>query len=171
MSEGILARIGLPTPVSRIAVGVVAAFVASAVLSIDAASVVLVAVKDGVVQYFDWLFVGVATFSLVVVGILAVHPRGNIRLGPRDSQPEFSRLSWFAMLFSAGLASGLLYWAAAEPILHYQGNPLLVEQGGLPRSPDAVETALRLAQSQRKPRWPSEQSSVSEQSVCAHEYG
>ncbi|MEE2673680.1 MAG: BCCT family transporter [Myxococcota bacterium] len=144
MSEGILARIGLPTPVSRIAVGVVAAFVASAVLSIDAASVVLVAVKDGVVQYFDWLFVGVATFSLVVVGILAVHPRGNIRLGPRDSQPEFSRLSWFAMLFSAGLASGLLYWAAAEPILHYQGNPLLVEQGGLPRSPDAVETALRL---------------------------
>ena len=144
MSNGILARIGLPNPVSRIAVGVISAFVGVAVLSIDAASAVLVGTKDWVVHYFDWLFIGVASFALVVVGILAITPRGNIRLGPHDSQPEFSRLSWFAMLFSAGLASGLLYWAAAEPILHYQGNPLLAEQGGLPHSPDAVETALRI---------------------------
>jgi choline/glycine/proline betaine transport protein len=144
MSDGVLARIGLPNPVSCIAVGVVAAFVGVAVLSIDTAGGVLVGAKDWVVHYFDWLFVGVATLALVVVGILAIHPRGNVRLGPPDSQPEFRRLSWFAMLFSAGLASGLLYWATAEPILHYQGNPLLAEQGGLPHSPEAVETALRL---------------------------
>ena len=101
MSNGVLARIGLPNPVSRIAVGVISAFVGVAVLSIDAASAVLVGTKDWVVHYFDWLFVGVASFALVVVGILAITPRGNIRLGPHDSQPEFSRLSWFAINQSA----------------------------------------------------------------------
>jgi choline/glycine/proline betaine transport protein len=144
MINAALVRVGLPNAISRIAVGVVTASVAVAVLSIDAASFALVGAKDWVVYYFDWLFVSVATLALVAVGLLAIHPRGDIRLGPRDSQPEFNRLSWFAMLFSAGLASGLLYWAAAEPILHYQGNPLLAEQGGLASSPEAVETALRL---------------------------
>ena len=144
MSRAGLARIGLPNAISCIAVAVVLVFVAVSVFSIEFASGVLVGVKDWVVHYFGWLFVGVASLALVVVGILAVHPRGNIRLGPPDSQPEFKRLSWFAMLFSAGLASGLLYWAAAEPILHYQGNPFLAEQGHLPSSPEAMQTALRL---------------------------
>jgi len=144
LSHAVLARIGLPNVVSWVAVAVVLGFVVASALSIEVASGVLVGVKDWVVHYFGWLFVGVASLSLLVVGVLAVHPRGNIRLGPAGSQPEFRRLSWFAMLFSAGLASGLLYWAAAEPILHYQGNPLLAEQGGLPNSPEAMQTALRI---------------------------
>lgn len=144
MSRAGLARIGLPNAVSCIAVAVVFGFVAVSVLSIEVASSLLVGVKDWVVHYFDWLFVGVATLALVAIGILALHPRGNIRLGPPDSRPEFKRLSWFAMLFSAGLASGLLYWSAAEPILHYQGNPLLALQGNLPNSPEAMQTALRI---------------------------
>ena len=118
----VLARLGLHDTASRLAVATVAAFVAASAGSIGAASEILTGAKDWVVGYFDWLFVGVATSAIVAVGVLAVHPRANVRLGPDDSRPEFGNLSWFAMLFSAGLASGLLYWATAEPILHAAGT-------------------------------------------------
>ncbi|MFP6655612.1 MAG: BCCT family transporter, partial [Myxococcota bacterium] len=102
----------------------------------------LMAARSWVVLRFDWLFVGVASFSVGAVALLAIVPQANVRLGPEDSRPEFSNLSWFAMLFSAGLASGLLYWATAEPILHFQANPLLNPDS----QPDAqaVTTAMRI---------------------------
>ena len=135
----LLARIGLPTRSSWLAVLSIGAFVALAAVSIAAANQTLVAAKDWVVGYFDWLFVALATAAIAAVGVLAIWPRANVRLGPEDSQPEFGRLSWFAMLFSAGLASGLLYWAAAEPILHQQDNPFLTGSGD-----DGVRSALRI---------------------------
>jgi choline/glycine/proline betaine transport protein len=125
-----------------VAVVTVAIFVTAAALQIGAASEVLIAAKDWVVGHFDWLFVLVATACVVLVAGVAIHPHANARLGPEDSRPEFGRLSWFAMLFSAGLASGLLYWATAEPILHQQGNPFLAAAGD---DADAgVRTAMRL---------------------------
>ncbi|MCZ6656322.1 MAG: BCCT family transporter, partial [Gammaproteobacteria bacterium] len=75
---------------------------------------------------------------------IGLDPRFNVRLGHDDERPEFTNLAWFAMLFSAGLASGVLYWATAEPILHYQGNPHLVMEGGTPLSAEAAQTALTL---------------------------
>jgi choline/glycine/proline betaine transport protein len=125
-----------------VAVVTVAIFVTAAALEIGTASEVLVAAKDWVVGHFDWLFVLVATACVVLVAGVAIHPHANARLGPEDSRPEFGRPSWFAMLFSAGLASGLLYWATAEPILHQQGNPFLAAAGD---DADAgVRTAMRL---------------------------
>jgi choline/glycine/proline betaine transport protein len=129
---------------SRIALALLAAIVVLSVVSIETANGLLIGAKDAVVAYFDWLFVGVATGTLVLVVLLAVHPRANVRLGADDDLPEFSRFSWFAMLFSAGLASGLLYWAAAEPILHFQANPLLAREGIEAGTPAAVQTALRI---------------------------
>ena len=129
-SNPILARIGLPNALSRIAVGLVGIFVATSAVYVEPANEVLLATKNWVIQYFDWLFVAVATLAVGAVLFLAIAPRANVRLGPPDSKPEFGNLAWFAMLFSAGLASGLLYWATAEPILHWQGNPFLDAAGG-----------------------------------------
>jgi len=129
---------------SQIALALLAAVVALAVVSIDTANALLIGAKDYVVSYFDWLFIGVATGTLLLVAMFAVHPRANVRLGADDDLPEFSRFSWFAMLFSAGLASGLLYWAAAEPILHFQANPLLARDGIEAGTQAAVQTALRI---------------------------
>jgi choline/glycine/proline betaine transport protein len=137
-----LARIGLPNAWSRAAAAIVVVFVGGAALETPAASAILIATKDWVVGHFDWLFVFVVTAAVVGVVCLALHPRAKARLGPEDSRPEFGTLSWFAMLFSAGLASGLLYWATAEPILHHQGNPFLEGAGGDAKS--AVTTAMRL---------------------------
>ena len=137
-----LARIGLPNTLSRVAAGAVAVFVTAAALSTPAANEILTATQGWVVGHFDWLFVLVVTASVVGVACLAIHPRAKMRLGPDDSRPDFGTLSWFAMLFSAGLASGLLYWATAEPILHHQGNPFLEAAGADPEA--AVRTAMRL---------------------------
>lgn len=139
-----LAYVGMPNPSSAIAVGAVALFVLGSALSIEVSGAALIAAKDWVVHYFDWLFVWLATVALVVVAIVGVHPAGKLRLGPDDEPPVFGRMAWFSMLFSAGLASGLLYWATAEPVIHFQANPLLGEAGIVPATPEAVGTALRI---------------------------
>ena len=74
-------------------------FVVAAASSIGAASEALGAVKDWVIHHFDWLFILVATGSVVGVAVLAVHPHARVRLGPEDSRPEFGNLYWFALLF------------------------------------------------------------------------
>ena len=112
--------------------------------SIETANQLLTGLKDLVVARFDGLFVGVATATLALAIVLGVHPKANVRLGPDGVEPEFSRFSWFSMLLSAGLASGLLYWAAAEPILHFQGHPLLETNGIAPSSKAALGPALRM---------------------------
>lgn len=67
----------------------------------------------------DWFIMLTASFLLVISFALAVSRYGAIRLGADDDRPEFSTLSWLAMLFSAGMGVGLLYWGSAEPLTHY----------------------------------------------------
>lgn len=129
---------------NRIALLLLASGVGLSVISIENANAVLSGAKFFVVTYFDWLFVAVATGTLGLVSLLAFHPRANVRLGGEGDLPEFSRFSWFAMLFSAGLASGLLYWAAAEPIIHFQPNPLLARDGIEAGTREAARAALRI---------------------------
>src|SRR5699024_7925997 len=50
-------------------------------------------------------------------------------LGKADEKPEYSKVSWFAMLFSAGMGIGLVFWGAAEPISHFASNPPLADPG------------------------------------------
>ena len=47
---------------------------------------------------------------------------GNVRLGPKDSKPEFSDMTYFAMLFSAGIGVGLFFYGVSEPLSHRTGN-------------------------------------------------
>ena len=55
---------------------------------------------------------------------------GNIRLGRDDEQPEFGMLSWFAMLFSAGMGIGLVFYGVAEPLSHYVTPPVAGQIAG-----------------------------------------
>lgn len=66
---------------------------------------------------------GVLLFSLY----LAFGRFGKIRLGNDDDRPEYSNFSWFAMLFSAGMGIGLVFWGVAEPIFHYAQPPMGIE--------------------------------------------
>ena len=77
--------------------------------------------KWGIIASFDWFFMLSANIFVVVSLALIFMPVGKIRLGGQDAKPEFTRLSWFAMLFAAGMGIGLMFWAVAEPVAYYTG--------------------------------------------------
>lgn len=90
------------------------------------------------VTQFGWFYL-LAMSSFVVFSIwVAASKYGLIRLGPDDSRPDYSFISWFAMLFSAGMGIGLVFWGVAEPLNHFV-SPLALEGG----SAAAADFALR----------------------------
>ena len=92
-----------------------------------------------ITTYFGWFLVVCVSFFLIFVIALAFTRYGRIRLGPDDSRPEFSTISWFAMLFTAGMGIGLVYFGVAEPVLHFTSPP--TGEGG---TPAAAREAMNL---------------------------
>jgi len=80
----------------------------------------------------------IATGFLIFSLYLVFSRFGKIRLGGPDDRPEFSYFSWFVMLFSAGMGTGLVFWGVAEPITHYIDPPLAGA-----RTPEAAREAMR----------------------------
>ncbi|CCK79395.1 BCCT family transporter [Desulfobacula toluolica] len=72
---------------------------------------------------FSWLYLMSCSFFVVAVIGIALSPLGKIKLGRDDETPEFSFLSWFAMLFSAGMGIGLIFWSCSEPMYHFMSPP------------------------------------------------
>ncbi|MBD0741546.1 BCCT family transporter [Streptomyces sp. CBMA152] len=123
-----------------IGVVAVAAAVAWAALgkhSFDSASSTALA---WVLKNFAWLFVIAADTFLVLCVVLAISRYGRIRLGADDSEPEFTNLAWIAMMFSAGMGIGLMFYGVGEPLTHYLAPP--PASGAAPRTGDAARTAL-----------------------------
>ncbi|WP_433959176.1 glycine betaine uptake BCCT transporter [Cytobacillus horneckiae] len=77
---------------------------------------------------FGWYYLILVTILVVFCIFLIFSPVGTIKLGKQDEKPEFSTISWFAMLFSAGMGIGLVFWGAAEPVSHFITPPL--SEGG-----------------------------------------
>lgn len=67
---------------------------------------------------FGWLFVFLMTTILLIVVYLMFSKYGDIKLGKPEDEPEFSYLTWVAMLFSAGMGIGLIFWGVSEPVMH-----------------------------------------------------
>ncbi len=94
--------------------------------------------------YFTEYLLWVVTFITLVALALFLSPWGKVRLGKDDEKPEFSRFSWFAMLFGAGIGTGILFWGVAEPMFHIQGNPFATAAGIEAGSAEAGSLALRI---------------------------
>jgi len=94
-------------------------------------------VNEFITTDFEWLYIFGASAFVVFVLWLMLSRAGQVKLGPNDSKPEYSNLSWFAMLFTAGMGIGLVYYAVAEPIAHFQGPPT-----GEPGTPEAASNAM-----------------------------
>jgi choline/glycine/proline betaine transport protein len=73
---------------------------------------------------FGWFYMASIAFFFGFVVYLAFSRFANIKLGPDDSAPDYSYLSWFAMLFSAGMGIGLLFFGVSEPLTHFAQPPL-----------------------------------------------
>src|SRR5690606_34416989 len=86
---------------------------------------------------FGWVFNSSVSFFLLFCVYLGVSRFGSIRLGPDDARPEYPTLSWLAMLFSAGMGIGLMFFSVAEPMLHYGAPP-----NGDAHTADAARVAM-----------------------------
>jgi glycine betaine transporter len=92
-----------------------------------------------VTRNFGWLYLWIVLGLVLLCVVLAFSRYGELKLGNEEDEPEFSSASWFAMLFSAGMGIGLVFWGVAEPISHYVNPP----PGVLPRTADAANAAMR----------------------------
>ncbi len=81
-------------------------------------------IQDLLTTAFGWYYLILVTVIVVFCIFLIFSPVGVIKLGKPDEKPEFSKGSWFAMLFSAGMGIGLVFWGAAEPLSHFMTPPL-----------------------------------------------
>ena len=76
------------------------------------------------IEKFGWLYL-LVTFGILIFSLyLAFSKYGQIRLGKEEDRPEYSNMTWFAMLFSAGMGIGLVFWGVAEPVSHYMNPPM-----------------------------------------------
>lgn len=87
---------------------------------------------------FGWMFLIITFLVLVFMIALAFSKYGRLRLGHEDDRPEFSNITWFGMLFSAGMGIGLVFWGVAEPLDHY-----IYPLSGIPKlTPEAANAAI-----------------------------
>src|SRR5690606_32861223 len=89
------------------------------------ANLVITNILNWVSRTFSWYYLLAATLYLVFIIFIACSRYGEIKLGPRHSKPEFSLLSWSAMLFSAGIGTDLMFFSLAELLSVYM-TPCLV---------------------------------------------
>ena len=130
-------------PVDRVIFGVsaalVVAFVVWGVVSTDTLSSVSAAVLAAVITGGGWAFVLVASAFVVFALWLAFSRYGKIPLGADDEAPEFRTVSWIAMMFSAGMGIGLMFYGVAEPLAHFTSPPPGTVPAG---SPQALDVAM-----------------------------
>lgn len=99
-------------------------FSAYALSNIQRASETLSKFKTMVIGSFDNVFIIAANFFIVALIVLVFSKAGKIRLGGKDSKPEFTNFAWYSMLISAGMGIGLMFWSVGEPIYHNASTPI-----------------------------------------------
>lgn len=128
-------------PVFMVSSCLIIAFVIATLQFPDVANEVLSDVRAWCLSSFDSFVMLSVNLILLFCIAVALLPVGSIRLGGADAQPEFSRSSWFAMLFAAGMGIGLMFWGVAEPMVYFTdwaGTPFNAE----PWSQNAADLAM-----------------------------
>lgn len=126
--------------VSLVAGGLLLLFIVMTVMFKAQAAVFFQSLLDGIGHSFGWLYILSANFFVIVMILIAASDFGKIRIGGPDALPEFSTFSWYAMLISAGMGIGLMFWSVAEPIFHYMTpSPMF---NVVPKTAQAAQVAL-----------------------------
>ncbi len=123
--------------------GVAALFVVFAIPFDQAVADIFGALTAWVAQNLGWFYILSVTSLLLFLLGLAVSRYGSIRLGADDSRPDYSNLTWFTMLFAAGIGTILMFWGVAEPVSHFANPPFEGVSAGSDRAAsDAMTVAL-----------------------------
>jgi choline-glycine betaine transporter len=118
---GFLARqdtltFGVPVAVFTVFFGLQVLVPAEAVGAVDVMRSVLL-------HEFGWLFLGAMFLSVLYCGYLVLGPWGDIVLGGPDAEPAYTYPTYFSLVFTAGIAAGIVFWGPAEALFHYQTPP------------------------------------------------
>ncbi|WP_031218443.1 BCCT family transporter [Halomonas sp. PBN3] len=137
-------RLGLQTipGVFFTSAGIAMLFVAIAIPFDEAVARYFGLLTGWVAGHLGWFYILAVSALLIFLLALAVSRYGNIRLGADDSRPDYSNLTWFTMLFAAGIGTILMFWGVAEPISHFAAPPF---DGVTPRSEQAASDAMTIA--------------------------
>lgn len=103
---------------------IVAILVIWAVVFPEQAGSILNAINSFILAHTAYWYIYIVALFLIVCTVLAVNPKtGKLKLGVEGDVPEFSNFSWFSMMFGSAIGVGMLTWAVAEPVYHFQNNP------------------------------------------------
>ncbi len=117
---------------------IVTVFVGFALLAPGPAEALFGVIQTDIVNSFNWYYVLIAAFFVIFCLFLGFSRFGDIRLGKDDEEPEFSLMSWFSLLFAAGMGIGLVFYGVSEPLSHF-ANP---RPGVSGTSPQLAQLAL-----------------------------
>ena len=112
-----------PIPVFWISVALCGVVAVAGVIAPEVVAGGATAITAFALRALDWFYLLSTSGFLLLALILAFSPIGDLRLGADGDKPEFPLISWLAMLFAAGMGSGLLFWGAAEPVWHFMSPP------------------------------------------------
>ena len=131
--------------------GMIVAFVAFTALNVDLAGSLYSNIRGWIETTLNWYYITAVMIMFFACFFLMFSRYGAIRLGDDDSRPEFSNFSWFAMLFSAGVGIGILFFGIAEPMFYfdtaeawgYPNNPFADHAGAMAMSEQRAVIAMR----------------------------
>ncbi len=117
------------------AAGVIIVFVLFATIFPAAATSLFGTIQSNVINWFGWYYVAAVALFVAFSLWIGLSHYGDIKLGRDEDDPEFSVMSWFALLFAAGMGIGLVFFGVAEPLNHFaaprpgvEGSPLVLAQ-------------------------------------------
>ena len=97
------------------------------------------AIQGWIITNLSWFYILAVAIILGTVVFLGMSRYGDIKLGPDHSEPDYANTTWFAMLFSAGMGIGLMFFGVAEPVMHFLNPPYADGQ-----TVDAARQAMRI---------------------------
>ncbi|WP_226921187.1 BCCT family transporter [Georgenia subflava] len=127
-------------PVFFVAVGLVVIICLLGVLFTETVGEVAGAALGWVTTTFGWVFILAAAGFVAFSVVLAFGRFGSIPISQEGETTEFSRMSWIAMMFSAGMGIGLMFFGVYEPVTHLASPPPFVDAA--PESAQAAESAM-----------------------------
>ena len=127
--------------VTLISVAILIVFILATLMFKDDASDFFKATLALVTAKAGWFLILVTNIFIVAALYFGLGKFGRIRIGGKDAKPEFSTPAWYAMLLSAGMGIGLMFWSVGEPMFHYGApSPMFGEIEAL--SPEAAQAAM-----------------------------
>ena len=117
----------------------IVAFIAITLIIGEPMDRIFSSIQSSITDFGGWFFVLSVNVFLFFVLFIAFSKYGKIRLGGEKAKPEFSMGAWFAMLFSAGMGIGILFWSVGEPINHFINPP-----NADPRTVEAARESMQI---------------------------